>query len=145
MGLNEELNKTPPTNEWSSSPNSGTQSGWTPEASTSMGWTENTLEYYAEINPTRIKFGYEILCTLRFKTVWEIIQCSLTSKGYEGFGPADLYIVYDAKILKIEEILRNLLLHNFALLTRIFITVPTQNDELLKLDCTVNNVSLCIQ
>ena len=31
-----------------------------------MGWTEITLEYYAEINPNKNKFGIGILCALRF-------------------------------------------------------------------------------
>ena len=39
-----------------SSPDSGIQRGWTTEARTSMGWTEHTLEYYAEIKPTRKVF-----------------------------------------------------------------------------------------
>ena len=28
-----------------------------------------------------------------------IVQCCLTSKGYKGFGPADLRILHDEKIL----------------------------------------------
>ena len=54
---------------------------------TSLCWTE---EYYAAIYTSENKFGKGILCALRFKTVWEIIQCYLTSNGYKGFGPADL-------------------------------------------------------
>ena len=47
-----------------------------------MDWREYTLKFYAETNPTRI------------------VQCCLTSKGYKGFQPADLRILYDAKILR---------------------------------------------
>ena len=74
-----------------------------------MGWMENILEYYAEINPTRNILRTEIICVLRFTMVWETIQCYLTSKGYRGFGPADLRILYDSKILRRGEIMRNLL------------------------------------
>ena len=81
-----------------SSPGSGIQRGWTTVAMTYMGCTENTLGYYAEINHTRNKYGTRILCALRFKTVWETIQCCLTSKEYEGFRPADLPIFYVEKI-----------------------------------------------
>ena len=55
--------------------------------SPSMGWTEHTLKYYAEINHTRKKFWTRISCVLRFKTVWEIIQCCLTSKGQKKIRP----------------------------------------------------------
>ena len=41
-----------------------------------------------------------ILCILRFQTVWEIIQCWLTSKGYKGFTPSDLRVLYDENTLK---------------------------------------------
>ena len=43
---------------------------WATEASTSMGWTEHTLDYFAEINSTTNEFGTGILCALRFKMVW---------------------------------------------------------------------------
>ena len=46
------------------------------------------------------KNGTGILCILQFKTVWKIIQCCLTSKGHNGFGPGDLRIFYDENILK---------------------------------------------
>ena len=111
MGLNEELNKPPRRqllNE-PSTPGNDIQRGWTTEAMTYMGWKEHTLKYYAEIRPTKNKFGTEILCALQFKTVWEIIQCCLTSKRYKGFGPTDLPILYDAKILRGGEVMRILL------------------------------------
>ena len=74
-----------------------------------MDWTENPMEYYAEINPTRNKFGTEISCTLQFKTAWEMFQCCLTSKGYKAIRPADLRILYDANTLVGGETMRNLL------------------------------------
>ena len=77
-------------------------------SSPSMGWTHHTLKYYAEFNPTRKKFWTRILCALRFKTVWEIIQCCFTSMGLKRFVPAVLLILYNAKILR-EEIMQNLL------------------------------------
>ena len=64
-----------------------------------MAWTENTLEYYAEISPTRTIFGTEILSAMRFKSVWKFIHCCQTSKEYKGFRPADCVILYYAKIL----------------------------------------------
>ena len=84
-----------------SSPGSGIQRGWTTDARTSMCWIEHTLEYYAEINTTKNKFGIGISCALRFKSVLEIIHCCLTSKGYNGYGPEDLTFLYDAKILRV--------------------------------------------
>ena len=75
-----------------SSHDSNIRRGWTTEARTSMGWIEHTLEYYAEIKPTRI------------------IQCCLTSKGYKGFAPTDLRILYNAKILRRGEIMQNLVM-----------------------------------
>ena len=102
----------------SSSPGSGIQRDWTTEARTSVGWTENTLEKYAEINRTTNKFSTVILCALRFKLVWEFIQCCLTSHGYKWFRPADLRILYDAKTLGGEEIKRNLLRSARAALVR---------------------------
>ena len=92
-----------------SSLGSGIQTGWTIEARTSMGRTERTLENYAEKNPTRYKIGNVILCALGLKTTWETIHYCLTSKGYKGFVPVYLSILYDAKILRGWEIMRNLL------------------------------------
>ena len=74
-----------------------------------MGWTEHTFEYYVKINPTRNKFSTGILCALRFKTVWEILQCYLTFNEIEGFGPAVKLILYDANKLRGGEIMQNLL------------------------------------
>ena len=65
------------------------------------------LEYYAKINTTRNKIETRVLCAMQFKTFCEIIQCCPTSKEYNGRGPADLRILYDAKILKGEKIMRN--------------------------------------
>ena len=67
------------------------------------------LEYNVEIKPTKNKFGTGISCALRFKTVWEIIQCCLTSKGYRGLEPANLSILYDTKNLRRGNFIRNLL------------------------------------
>ena len=53
---------------------------------TSLGLTENMLGYYARINATEYKLGTTILCILLFKTVWEIFQRCIISKGYKGFG-----------------------------------------------------------
>ena len=92
-----------------SSSGSGVRRGWTTEARTSMRWKKYTLEYYPKFNPTRNKFRIGILCTLRFKTVWEIIQYCLASKGYKAFGRTDLRILYDANILRGGEFMRNLL------------------------------------
>ena len=50
-----------------SSLDSGIHGGWTTEVRAPMGWTEITLEYYAEINPNRNKFGIGILSALRFQ------------------------------------------------------------------------------
>lgn len=93
----------------SSSPCSGIQRGWPPDARTSMGWTEHTLEYNAEINRTRNEFSTGILRALWFKTVWVIFHCCLTSKGYKGLGPAGLVILYKAKLLRRGKIIPNLL------------------------------------
>ena len=79
------------------------------EARTSMGGIEHTLEYYGEINPSRNKYGTQILWAVRFKTAWEFIQCCLTSNEYKGIGPADMRILYDVKIFGGEEIMQNLL------------------------------------
>ena len=68
----------------------------------------HTLEYYAEINTTGNKLGTGILCILRLEPLWEIIQCGFTSKGYKGFGPADLRILYDENILRGGKTMRNL-------------------------------------
>ena len=73
------------------------------EARTSMGWTEHTLEYYAEINLTRYEFSTGILCALRFKTGWEIIQCCHTSRAYKGFGPADLNIYAESAVFPVKD------------------------------------------
>ena len=62
-----------------------------------MGWGDHTLKYYAEIISTGIT------------------QCCLTSKGYEGFTPADLCILYDAKILRGGEIIQNLLMQWYVM------------------------------
>ena len=39
------------------------------------------------------KFWAGIICVQRFKTVWQIMQCCLTSKGYKGFELAYLRIL----------------------------------------------------
>ena len=74
-----------------------------------MGWTKHTYECYAEINPTRKKNGTWILCALQFEKVGEIILYCLTCKGYKGFEPVDVCILYDTKILRGGEIMQNLL------------------------------------
>ena len=77
-----------------SSPGSNIQRGWTTEARTSMGWSEHTLKFYAEINPTTI------------------IQCCFTSssKGYRGLAYADLRMLYDAENLRRGKIMQILLM-----------------------------------
>ena len=94
-----------------SSPCSGTQRGWTMEANNLMDWQEHAMDYYAEINPTNKQFETGILCALRFRTLWEIIQCYPTFMEYKGFGPTDLRILYDAKVLGGWEDSRNVLYH----------------------------------
>ena len=96
-------------NDWSFQPGSASQGGCWPywiRPMTSSGWT---VEYYSEININGKKFGTGILCVLRFKTVWEFIQCCLTSKRNKGFGPTDLRILNLEKILRWVEIMRNML------------------------------------
>ena len=91
-------------------PGSGVQRGWSTQARTSIGWIENTLEYYAELNPIRKKFGTGVLCTLRLKVFMEIIQSCLTSKGYKAFRPTNSRILYDTTILRGGKIMEKLLL-----------------------------------
>ena len=74
-----------------------------------MGWTDHTLACYAGVNTKGNKLCTRISCTLRFKTVWKIIQCCFTSKGYKGLGLADLRIFIHENILGGREIMRNLL------------------------------------
>ena len=72
-----------------------------------MGWTENTMEGYAKINTTRNKFESRILCEIQLKKVWERNPMLPQFKGYKGFGPADLRILYEEKILRGGEVMRN--------------------------------------
>ena len=72
---------------------------------TSLWWTDG---YYPEINPFGNKLCTGILSVLRFKTVWEIIQCCLTSKRHTGFGQLDLHVL-NVDFLRGWEIMHNLL------------------------------------
>ena len=58
------------------------------------------MDCHVETNTSKNKFGTGILRMLRFKTVSEIIQCCLSSNGYEGFGHANLRILYDENTLR---------------------------------------------
>ena len=84
-----------------SSPDSGIERGWTTEARTSMCQSGITLEYYAEIDPTRNKFGtgYYAHCDLK-RSEKLSNAASLLRNGYKGIRLADLRILYDAIVLR---------------------------------------------